>query len=216
MDVQQHCAGTTAPTRCRLWCLVALMVAASTASCGGGSDPEPDAGPAAAETASDVGVGDVADAASDVATAGDAAGAVDAADVIEDPAGFAEAQAAALEEQQARQGGGAARLVVGDQEWTFDSVLCAFGENETGQPGAEFVLSSIQDGTQMYASIDSYGDSISLNDVQDFENPSVALSSVGDEFIDLDGKTVTATADFVDGTGDGFTPISGAFEATCP
>jgi hypothetical protein len=136
--------------------------------------------------------------------------------VPEDAAEFAEDQVDALEEAQEQQGGGSARLVVGDDEWVFDSVLCAFGEDEIGQEGAEFVLSSIQDGLQLYASIDSFGHSITLDDIEDFENPSVSLGSEGDEFINVDGSSVSAAAEFTDFTSDDLTTTPGTFEATCP
>lgn len=141
---------------------------------------------------------------------------VDAEDFIEDPEGAAEELAEQIEERQEAVGGGSATLTVGDETWTFTSVLCAFGEDEIGQEGAEFVLSSIQDGTQMYASIDSFGHSVSLDDIQDFENPSVSLSAFGGEFIEVDGKSIRAEADFADNTSDDFEMISGVFEATCP
>ncbi len=122
-----------------------------------------------------------------------------------------------LEDVQAAQGGGSATLVVGDEEWTFESVLCAFGEDMIGQEGAVFNLSSIKDGTQLYASIDSFGHSLSLNDIEDFENPSVSLDAFGGgEFIMLDGKVVSADAEFMDGTSDSMDTVSGTFEATCP
>lgn len=104
-------------------------------------------------------------------------------------------------------GGGGATLTVGDESWTFDSVLCAFGEDEIGQEGAELVVSSIQDGLQLYVSIDSFGHSTTLDDVEDFENPSVGLLAGGpvaslgggeEEFIDVDGRDVTAEAQFTD------------------
>lgn len=137
-------------------------------------------------------------------------------EVVEDAEEFAENQADALEEVQEQQGGGSARLVVGDEEWVFDSVLCAFGEEQIGQEGAEFVLSSIQDGLQLYASIDSFGHSIGLDDIEDFENPSVSLGSEGDGFISVDGTSVSAEAEFIDFTGDDLTTTPGTFEATCP
>ena len=121
-----------------------------------------------------------------------------------------------LEATQAAQGGGTATLVVGDQEWVFESVLCAFGEEQIGQEGAVFNLSSIQDGMQMYASIDSFGHSVSLNDIEDFENPSVSLDAFGGEFILIDGKTVTAEAEFTDGTSESFDTVTGTFTASCP
>jgi len=121
-----------------------------------------------------------------------------------------------LEATQTAQGGGTATLVVGNQEWVFESVLCAFGEEQIGQEGAVFNLSSIQDGMQMYASIDSFGHSVSLNDIEDFENPSVSLDAFGGEFILLDGKTVTAEAEFTDGTSESFDTVTGTFTASCP
>ncbi|MEM7286749.1 MAG: hypothetical protein AAF480_10395 [Actinomycetota bacterium] len=141
---------------------------------------------------------------------------VDAEDFIEDPEGAAEELAEQIEERQEAVGGGSATLTVGDQTWTFSSVLCAFGEDEIGQEGAEFVLSSIQDGMQMYASIDSFGHSVSLDDIEDFENPKVSLSAFSGEFIELDGKNVRAEAEFADGTSDDFAMVAGVFEATCP
>ena len=142
------------------------------------------------------------DAASDVAAGGDPQEAAD--DLAEN-----------LEDVQEAVGGGSATLTVGDMTWTFGSVLCAIGEEETGQEGAEFVLSSIQDGMQMYAAIDSFGHSVSLDDIEDFENPKVSLSSAEGEVI-LDGKNVSADMEFRDATTDSFETVSGHFEATCP
>jgi hypothetical protein len=133
-------------------------------------------------------------------------------------ADLAEDMADDLAEVQAGQGGGSATLTVGDETWTFDSVLCAFGEEMIGQEGAVFNLSSIQDGLQMYASIDSFGHSVSLDDIEDFQNPSVSLSASSpfDEFIQLDGKNVSAEFGFVDGTTDDLTETPGTFTASCP
>ena len=181
--------------------VVALLVA----SCGSDSEP------AAVE---DTSVDEVVEEATDVAE--DAAEAAESGDIPDDAVEYAEEQVDALEEVQAQQGGGSARLVVGDDEWAFDSVLCAFGEDQIGQEGAEFVLSSIQDGLQVYVSIDSYGHSIDINDIEDFENPSVSLSTEGDDFIVVDGKSVSAAAEFIDFTGDDLATTPGTFEATCP
>ncbi|KAB7743839.1 hypothetical protein GA707_10100 [Nostocoides sp. F2B08] len=129
---------------------------------------------------------------------------------------MAEEMAEGLEAQQEAQGGGSATLTAGDQTWTFDRVLCAFGEEEIGQEGAEFVLSSIQDGLQFYVSIDEFGHFVSIDDVEDFENPSVALSNDGaaGEFITLDGKDVSGEVTMVDDTGAD--DVEASFEATCP
>jgi len=144
-----------------------------------------------------------------------------AEDLAEDPEAaaqdLAEDLAEDLEETQQAVGGGDATLTVGDQTWTFNSVLCAFGQEEIGQEGAVFVLSSLQDGMQFYVSIDSFGHSVSLDDIEDFENPSVSLEARGaGEFINLDGKNASGTAGFIDGTTDDFAETEGSFEATCP
>lgn len=133
--------------------------------------------------------------------------------------------AQSLADQQDASGGGGAALTVGETTWTFDSVLCAFGPEEIGQEGAEFVLSSVQDGLQLYVSIDSFGHSVSLDDISDFENPSVSLSADPftaamtqgpEEFVEVDGKAISATALFLDGTTDSPEPIEGTLQATCP
>jgi len=121
-----------------------------------------------------------------------------------------------LEDQQQAQGGGSATLTVGDQTWTFAPVLCAFGEEIIGQPGAVFNLSSIQDGMQMYASVDSFGNSISLDDIENFESPSVNLSVFGDAVISIDGKNISGEGEFIDGTSGDFSATAGTFSATCP
>lgn len=130
---------------------------------------------------------------------------------------MADSMSDSLREQQEAAGGGSASLTVGDQTWEFDSVLCAFGPEEIGQEGAEFVLSSIQDDLQLYLSIDSFGHSVSLNDLADIADPSVALVSVTmEEFIELDGKEASGEADFMDDATDSLDTMAGSFEATCP
>jgi hypothetical protein len=115
-------------------------------------------------------------------------------------------------------GSGSATLTIGGETWQFDSALCAFGEAQTGQEGAEFVLSAIQNGLQLYATIDSYGHSVSLNDIQDFENPSVSLESdwAMGEFIELSGKQVRADALFLDYNTDDLVGTEGTLVAVCP
>lgn len=132
----------------------------------------------------------------------------------------------AQEQAQESQGGGHATITIGDETWEFDSVLCTVGPAETGREDTEFVLSSIQDGLQLDATINTeFGHSISLNDIEDFENPSVSygytdVSAVvsGDsaEVIQVDGKQVHAEAAFYDDTSDSFEEIPGTLTATCP
>ena len=177
------------------------------AGCGGDDDGDATVDPGDDAAASDD--------SGDADPSGDAADADPAADT-EDPGDSVEELVEDLEDTQSAQGGGSASLVVGDQEWTRDSVVCAIGEEETGQEGAELVLSSIVDGTQMYATIDSFGHSVSLDDFENFENPSVSVESVGDGFSTVDGTNRPATAVFRDNTSDSFDTIPGTFTATCP
>lgn len=174
----------------------------------GGSDTSAEGTSPGTETSATAAAGDAEDTSAGTETS--AAGATGDAEELADEL------AESLESAQEAEGGGSATLVVGDQEWEFDSVLCAFGEDEIGQEGAEFVLSSIQDGMQMYASIDSFGHSVSLDDIEDFENPSVSLASTGDGFLVVDGKDVSGETDFIDGTTDGLDATPGTFTATCP
>jgi hypothetical protein len=141
----------------------------------------------------------------------------DPEEIVEDPEAAVDELAEDLENLQEEVGGGAATLTVGGQTWIFGSVLCAFGEEQIGQAGAEFNLSAIQDGLQLYASIDSFGHSVSLNDIENFADPSVDLEALTAEgFIVLDGKSVQAAAPFIDGTSDSFEGVEGTLEATCP
>ena len=131
---------------------------------------------------------------------------------------MAEEMAADLEEAQEARGGGGATLTVGDESWTFDSVLCALGEEETGQEGAEFVLTGIQDGVQLYVTIDDWGHSITLDDIENFEEPTVALRSADEgEFLQLDGTQVSAEMAMIDS--ESFDPadaVDGTLEGSCP
>ena len=120
-----------------------------------------------------------------------------------------------VEAVQEALGGGGFTITVGDQTWVFDRVLCAFGEEEIGQEGAEFVLSAIQDGLQAYLSIDTFGYGASIDDIEDFANPSVGFSNFGSAEINLDGKNVSGSASFFDSVGDAG-EVPGTFEGTCP
>lgn len=185
----------------------------------GGSDDEP------ASSSLPVNDGDEPVAEEPVAEPGDDQSldpAQAAEDILEsdDPLAAAEDLAEDLAEQaeaaQAVAGGGGFTIAVGDESWTFDSVLCAFGEDQIGQEGAEFVLSSIQDGLQAYVSIDNFGYSVSVDDISDFQNPSVSLSTFQDATINLDGKNVSGEGLFVDGTSDSFAEVAGTFSGSCP
>jgi hypothetical protein len=183
--------------------LVVVAALLVLAACGGDSDPSTEA--------------DAPTATSEAADSGDSQGAADVEEAaVEDAVEFAEELTESITEKQAAEGGGGAVLVVGETEWTFDSVLCAFGEEEIGQAGAEFVLSSIKDGLQLYVSVDEFGHSVSLDDVQDFDNPSVALNAGGDGLVVVTGKDISAEGAFADFTSEDMLSTPGALTATCP
>lgn len=132
-----------------------------------------------------------------------------------------------LEAVQESVGGGGATFSANGQTWEFPSVLCAFGEDQIGQPGGVFNLSAIADGLQLYASIDDSGAShtLSLNDIEDFENPSVSLSldpfiasaaGAPTEFLMLDDKQVSAEVTMIDGITNQPTAEPARLSATCP
>lgn len=167
--------------------------------------------------------GDAADA-PETPAADDGGAPADANDMAEDMG--VDDMIDAQEQAQESQGGGHATITIGDETWEFDSVLCTVGPAETGREDTEFVLSSIQDGLQLDATINTeFGHSISLNDIEDFENPSVSYGFTdfgavtgGEvaEVIQVDGKDVYAEAGFYDDTSESFEEIPGTLTATCP
>ena len=131
---------------------------------------------------------------------------------------------------------GSATLTVGDQTWTFDNYYCRTGPENTGNDRVSFssgafgthegvrtqLDASIQD-TDQQGRLEGEGtiQSVTLNDIEDFENPSIALSAVSGfvgspEFvIQVNGDQVTAEAFFDDDTTDEIEAIPGTLEATC-
>ncbi len=134
-----------------------------------------------------------------------------------DPEAAASALASGLEDAQNQVGGGSATLTVGGESYTFDSVLCAFG-SETGNPDFDFSLSAIGDGMQLSAdSGPTYGDNVTLDDIENFDNPKVGWSSQSDDFLTIADPDVSGSSDFTDTTDEtGQTSKSGELVATCP
>ena len=133
-------------------------------------------------------------------------------------------------------GPGSATLTVGDVTYEFDNYYCLAGPDNTGNDrvslssGAMGRIDEVR--VQLDASIqdpDEEGrmegegtiQSVSLNDIEDFENPSVALEAVTgflgepDWTIEYDGSTVTVEAEFDDTTTDEIETIPGTLQATC-
>ena len=125
--------------------------------------------------------------------------------------------AGGLEDAQDQAGGGSATLTIGSDTYSFDGALCAF-DSETGNEDFDFSLSAIGDGMQL--SVDSgptYGDNITLDDIEDFDNPKVGWSSDGDGFLTIDGLDVSGEADFIDTTDETLQTVeNGELVATCP
>ena len=121
---------------------------------------------------------------------------------------------------EAQQTGGSASVTIGEQTWDFDGVLCAFGPEEIGQEGAEFVLSAIGDGLQFYISVDAMGQFVSLNDIENFEDPALSWEAdqdaSGEGFIQVDGKDVSGEATFIDYDSESWDEVEGSFEGSCP
>lgn len=129
---------------------------------------------------------------------------------------------------------GEATLTIGDQVYTFDNYYCARGVENTQNDSVPFSSGAFGevDGnrSQLDASVydpseedrmegDGVSSSVSLNDVDDFENPVVDWSSGGpfggDVVIEFDGDTVFVETTFDNGLTDEFEEIPGTLEATC-
>jgi hypothetical protein len=121
----------------------------------------------------------------------------------------------------ASSGGGAATITIGEETWTFDTVLCAFGEEQIGQEGAEFVLTATEGDLNLYLSIDSFGHSVSLANIADFSlaweaDTLSAQQGGGDaEFIEVSGSDVRADTYFFDMVVEDLNPVPGTVEAAC-
>ena len=136
-------------------------------------------------------------------------------------------------------GDGTATLTIGEESWSFDGVFCAFSPEEAQSERISFTLTSFGESstgarTQLDASIydpqaegryegaDVIRD-VSLDDVEDFENPSVSWSSISgilaggaETDFQVDGDNVSVDAAFDDGTTDDIETVPGTLTATCP
>ncbi len=126
---------------------------------------------------------------------------------------------------------GSATLTVGDQTYEFDNFVCAFGHDATESSTFSFTTDSRGefDGVrlQMQATIEDpetqgrYSgpdviQRIDVNDISDFENPSIGWYMQSTDGVQIDGYSVTAEGTFDDQT----TPqekeqIPGTLQATC-
>jgi hypothetical protein len=133
-------------------------------------------------------------------------------------------------------GGGEATLTIGDVVYTFDNYYCASGASETLNDDVPFSSGAFGEvegvRVQLDASVydpsgegrmegDGVVHSVTLDDIEDFENPSVSWHAESGflgaaEFtIQYDGSTVFVEAMFNDDTTDEGEAVSGTLEATC-
>ncbi|MCB1247080.1 MAG: hypothetical protein KDB69_07440 [Acidimicrobiia bacterium] len=132
---------------------------------------------------------------------------------------------------------GSATLTVDGNTYEFDNYYCFQGGANTGNERVSFssgamgevdgvrvqLDASIQD-TNEGDAMDGAGtiQSVSLNDIEDFTNPSVSWEAVTGFFgepawvIEYDGSTVHAEALFDDGLTDDLEELPGTLDATCP
>ncbi len=126
---------------------------------------------------------------------------------------------------------GSATLTIGDQTYQFDSFLCAFGHEATQSDTYSLSTSTFGeiDGTRVQLSADIEdpltqgryeGEGvihrIHVDDVSDFEDPSVSFQMRSADAIQVDGYHITAEGTFDDGLTEGQTAeIPGSLDATC-
>ncbi len=127
---------------------------------------------------------------------------------------------------------GGATLVVGDQTYQVDNFVCAFGYSSTQSETFSFSSSNLTgeiDGVGVQLQLDvedpSGGDRLTgdgvnqrihLDDIEDFESPSVSVSS-NEVVAVFEGDDISAEGTFFDAVADPnrAAPLPGTFEATC-
>jgi len=138
---------------------------------------------------------------------------------------------ATLQLMQSRADPGRATLTIGDQVWEFDGFLCAFGHENTQSSTFSFTTDSRGefDGVRVQMQATIADDSsqgrfegsgtthrIDMDDISDFENPSIGWAMRDPGTIQIDGNDVTAEGPF----DDQLTPIEreaipGSLDARC-
>jgi hypothetical protein len=125
---------------------------------------------------------------------------------------------------------GRAILTIGDQTWEFDNFLCAFGHDATRSDVYSFssdargehegarvqVQANIRDesGQGRFEGADLEHE-VYIQDVSDFDNPSIDLSFRTPDGIQVDGNNLTAEGLFDDKLTPDVEQIPGALEARC-
>jgi hypothetical protein len=136
-------------------------------------------------------------------------------------ADLSEADLAIIQERMAaRFGSGAATLTVGDRTFDFEGFQCAFESSGVLNDGTTLGtnLFGEVDGAQIQMQIDVYDDGtaqFTMDDIDDFENPSVSFIETTDIAVTVDGDTVRAEGDVTDQASDTFDVVPMTFEGEC-
>jgi hypothetical protein len=142
---------------------------------------------------------------------------IDTTAVVADPAPDATVENTtrdAAEEGDVQPAGGAT-LTIGETTWTFNGVVCLFGEAAT-QVDAEFAMSGVADGVEIYAEIGVDGDVVTVEDPRDDPaHPLSMTSKDANRFVRVNGTNVTARATFVPLGDPGAAGTPGRLEADC-
>jgi hypothetical protein len=110
---------------------------------------------------------------------------------------------------------GGATLTVGGREWSFPAVVCLFGD-DAAQVGAEFALSAVANGYELYAAKYDERDVVTLDDIDGIAPEPVSLTSRGNgRSIRVDGRRVTARITLVAPDEPGARGAEGALDAEC-
>lgn len=135
--------------------------------------------------------------------------------------GISDEDRAIIGERMAAQfGSGAVTLTVGDRTWEFDGFDCAFESSGLLNDGTTLGtnLFGEVEGVRIQMQIDVYDDGdaqFTMDDIEDFENPSVSYLETTDITVDVDGNTITASGDVTDQASESFDVVPMTFEGEC-
>jgi hypothetical protein len=135
--------------------------------------------------------------------------------------GISEDDIALIQERMAAMfGSGAATLTIADRTWQFEGFQCAFESSGVLNEGTALgtnIFGAI-DGVQVQMQIDVYDDGtaqFTMDDIEDFENPSVNYLETTDITVTVDGDTVRAAGDVTDQASENFDVVAMTFEGEC-
>lgn len=132
-----------------------------------------------------------------------------------------DADLAIIQERMAAQfGSGAATLRIGGNTWELEGFQCAFESSGVLNDGRTLGTNLIGeiDGTRVQLQIDVESDGtaqFTLDDIDDFENPSISYLETTDIDVTIDGNTVRAQGDVTDEASGSFDVVPMTFEGEC-